>query len=208
MGSLTFAGRVVLVVVNIIFLLAALALVICGFILRFAPGVIDVEDALSQLSSSSSSLFGEDVDTSNLDLGVMISAVAIAMIVIGVLFSALSFIGFFSACCNFTTLMLVYECCGVDNYHDFENKGKWKGNTGKPDGNDVVTPIVCCKKMPTDNTQKENCAGKNGVKEEADISPNSNLKKGCVDEAWRVIVIETDAICVTVFALCILIQIN
>ncbi|KAL4229333.1 cd63 antigen [Mactra antiquata] len=267
MGLLTFAGRLVLVVVNIIFLLAALALVIGGFILRFASDVIDVEEILSQLNSASSSLFGEEVDTSNLDLGIMISALAIAMIVVGVFLLAISFIGCCSACYNFTTLMLVYaiilivllvaqlavviliyavpnqfkdmikttsketlvdyeglrgtsttslgwnwvsrqyKCCGAENYHDFENKGNWKGNTGKPDGSDVVTPIVCCKNMPTDNAQKENCAGKDGVKGESDISPNSNLNKGCVEEAWRVIVTESDAIFVTVFAVCVLAQI-
>lgn len=41
----------------------------------------------------------------------------------------------------------------------------------------MVTPVVCCKDLPKDDTEKEDCAGKDGVKDEAAIAPKSNLDK-------------------------------
>ena len=49
-----------------------------------------------------------------------------------------------------------YKCCGVDAYTDFDPSGAW---TTAISGVTLVTPVACCKDLPTGNTPSDfDCA--------------------------------------------------
>ncbi|XP_053372516.1 tetraspanin-9-like [Mercenaria mercenaria] len=110
MGLLTFAGRIVLVVLNIIFILVSLALIIGGFILRFAHEWIrpTIKTVLDSISSAADKIYSTNIDTDKFELGSVVSDIATVMIVLGLVLLGLSFVGCCGACCNFSTIMLVY----------------------------------------------------------------------------------------------------
>ncbi|XP_060596324.1 tetraspanin-9-like [Ruditapes philippinarum] len=111
MGLLTFAGRIVLVVLNIIFILLSLTLVIGGFILRFAHETLRpiVKDVLDKINDASDDVYSTNINTDAFELGSVVSDIATVMIVLGLALLVLSFVGCCGACCNFTTIMLVYS---------------------------------------------------------------------------------------------------
>jgi uncharacterized membrane protein len=83
-----------------------------------------------------------------------------------------------SICWNY--VMLKYDCCGVDNYRDFNDSVKWnRTKTLNFDGTlasvELVTPVACCQTtgtFPQIDVVSDQCA----------IAPNdtiSNWEKGC-----------------------------
>ncbi|KAH3700277.1 CD63 antigen-like [Dreissena polymorpha] len=110
MGLITFVGRVVLVVLNIIFLTVALALVVGGFILRFGHKIFQgtVDDILKQLESAANNVYGSGVSTDAFELGTAVSGLAVTMIIVGFVLLAFSFAGCCGACYNIKSLALMY----------------------------------------------------------------------------------------------------
>lgn len=111
MGALTFAGRIVLVVINIVFILLSLALIVAGFIIRFAHGWLrpKVESVLDEIESKVQSAYGNtDFNMDNFEFGPLVGTLCYVMIAVGVVLLAIAFLGCFGACCSFTTIMLVY----------------------------------------------------------------------------------------------------
>ncbi|XP_052803632.1 tetraspanin-1-like [Mya arenaria] len=110
MGLLTFAGRIILVVLNIFFLIAALALIVVGFIIKFANQYVQplVQDALTLIESKTKTLYDSSYSLGNFEYTEVLNDLAIAMIVAGVVLGAVALVGCIGACCNLTTLALVY----------------------------------------------------------------------------------------------------
>ncbi|XP_045209612.2 tetraspanin-9-like [Mercenaria mercenaria] len=112
MGLLTFAGRIVLVVINIFFMLASLALIVAGFVIRFAHDWLRprVSAILDEIETKVQSAYGDaSFNTDNFEFGSLVGTLCYIMISLGVVLLAISFLGCFGACCSFTTVMLVYS---------------------------------------------------------------------------------------------------
>lgn len=112
MGLLTFAGRIVLVVVNIVFILVSLTLIIAGFIIRFAHEWLKprLDSVLNKIESTVQKGYGDaEFSTDNFEFGSLVSTLCYIMIAAGVVLLAISFLGCCGACCSFTTVMLVYS---------------------------------------------------------------------------------------------------
>ncbi|KAH3700276.1 tetraspanin-1-like [Dreissena polymorpha] len=249
MGLLTFVGRIVLTVLNTIFIMIALALVVCGFLLRFAHNLVKdkIQGVLDQLTKSVKDLSGVDLNTDNFELGTVVQAIAIAMIVVGVVVGAIAIVGYCSACCNISTLALVYaivliaillvqvagavlvfarpellknymttglkvslkkygglegtetetlvwnfamqqfDCCGAGAYTDFNDNTAWK--TSKEAN--VLTPIACCKSLPSTDAEVKECAGDStdtSYDAVGEIAAKSNYNNNCVDRVWEKLV--------------------
>lgn len=112
MGLLTFAGRIVLVVVNIVFILVSLTLIIAGFIIRFAHEWLKprLDSVLNKIESTVQEGYGDaEFSTDKFEFGSLVSTLCYIMIAAGVVLLAISFLGCCGACCSFTTVMLVYS---------------------------------------------------------------------------------------------------
>ena len=48
-----------------------------------------------------------DFSTENFELGRLVNDIAVALIILGLVFLALSFVGCCGSCCNFTSIMLL-----------------------------------------------------------------------------------------------------
>lgn len=111
MGALTFAGRIILVVLNIVFIMASLALIIAGFVIRWAYSAIkpQVQEILKKIEDTAKTVYSDtNFNTDKFELGSLVSTLCYVCIAIGIVLLAISFIGCCGACCNLTTLMLIY----------------------------------------------------------------------------------------------------
>lgn len=111
MGVLTFAGRIVLVVINIVFILLSLALIVAGFVIRFAHDWLrpKVSSVLEEIESKVQSAYGNsNFSMDDFEFGSLVGTLCYVMIAVGVVLLAIAFLGCFGACCSFTTIMLVY----------------------------------------------------------------------------------------------------
>lgn len=111
MGVLSCVARVCLVVINIIFLLIGLAIAAVGFVLRFGktiwePVLRQGISALKKVGDDTQIL--QNLDTDNLDLGQLISGLAIGLIVGGLVLCVLSLLGCCGACYKFNVVLSVY----------------------------------------------------------------------------------------------------
>ncbi|XP_052803810.1 CD63 antigen-like [Mya arenaria] len=111
MGVLTIAGRIVLVVLNIILIIVSLLLIVFGFILKFGNEIVRpyIKETLESIENAAKNVYSDsDFNTEAFDIGAMLSDLTVVMIVVGVALLAFSFVGCCSACCNISTLALVY----------------------------------------------------------------------------------------------------
>ena len=67
-----------------------------------------------------------------------------------------------------------FDCCGPEDYTDFNGKGTWKSADG--DGANVITPTACCKSLPGNNAGVATCAG-DASKTISDIASLNNYNK-------------------------------
>lgn len=76
--------------------------------------------------------------------------------------------------------MSQYECCGAENYKDFEKKGSTFKNAnandnaaiGGSNGN-VESPVACCKNLPTTAGDRSTCAGNGSPPSDTDSNLNT-----------------------------------
>ncbi|XP_052806369.1 tetraspanin-9-like [Mya arenaria] len=233
MGCFQSLGRLLLIVINIIFFLLGLTLIIVGFILRFGESIygpmLEVGMAKLQLALSDTSMANFDVGS--IQLGEVMVGLSAGVIIGGLILAALAMFGWCGACyrmkcflyiyalviCIFVLaealtigilygkpdvvkdpvksqmsdfkglsssevytlawniVMIQYKCCGVDAYTDFTSTGAW---TTAAAGVTLVTPIACCKDLPTGNSVSDfDCA----------TSYNATLSNGmtgCFDTIW------------------------
>ncbi|XP_060557621.1 uncharacterized protein LOC132718036 [Ruditapes philippinarum] len=111
MGLLTFAGRIVLVVINIVFILLSLALIVAGFVIRFAHDWLrpKVTAILADIEATVNNAYGDaSFSTDNFEFGSLVSTLCYIMIALGVVLMAVAFVGCCGACCSLTTVILVY----------------------------------------------------------------------------------------------------
>lgn len=112
MGALEFCGRLLLVLINLILLLVSLALIIFGFLVKYASDVFNAftKKALDKITASASGALGTaSLDTSNLDLGELFGGVATVLIVIGFILLAISFFGCCGAICGIKIMLAAYS---------------------------------------------------------------------------------------------------
>ncbi|XP_045209623.2 CD63 antigen-like [Mercenaria mercenaria] len=112
MGLLTFAGRIVLVVINIVFIIVSLTLIVAGFVIRFAHEWLkpSLDTVLNKIESTVKTAYGDaSFSTDKFEFGSLVSTLCYIMIAAGVVLLAISFLGCCGACCSFTTIMLVYS---------------------------------------------------------------------------------------------------
>ncbi|KAK7109620.1 tetraspanin-1-like [Littorina saxatilis] len=69
-------------------------------------------------------------------------------------------------------IMIHLECCGLDDFGDFNDSTSWN-RTSRDGGGEMKTPVACCKNITTESQ----CA--------RDPTPNnSNYKTGCYTKIW------------------------
>ncbi|KAL4229066.1 hypothetical protein ACF0H5_012105 [Mactra antiquata] len=251
---LSTIGRVLLIVVNILFLLIGLGLMVVGFILRFGRSVYEpvLESGMDLLDKLLTDTKIGTYAVKDIDIGEAMSSLAIGFIIGGLILVALSFLGCCGACCKISIILWIYailvavfvlveiiaigvlyaktdvvtdklkssmseykglessdvytltwnivmiefECCGVDSYKDFaEYATNWK----KPGGTSLVTPITCCKTLPS-------APSSYGCAQAFDATKN-NGEKGCFKTIWDKSFANT-VIVVPVLVVCGLIQIS
>ncbi|KAL5020298.1 hypothetical protein ScPMuIL_003190 [Solemya velum] len=109
MGFMTSLGRVLIVVLNIIFLLIALALFTIGMIIKFGASIMQqyINEAKKQLQTSLSDTGYGDVAI-DLDLTQVLNNLAIAFIVFGVVLTLICVCGCCGACYKIKWMLVVY----------------------------------------------------------------------------------------------------
>ncbi|KAL4229102.1 Tetraspanin-11 [Mactra antiquata] len=73
-------------------------------------------------------------------------------------------------------IMIQFQCCGVDSYRDFDISTSW--NKSPVASVNLVTPVACCKTLPTEHDPKEfKCA--------TTYDPSiNNGESGCFQTVW------------------------
>ena len=78
---------------------------------------------------------------------------------------------------SFSFRFLKFECCGVDNYEDFKASTKWDKKLGTLlNANPLVTPIACCKELPSAGGATAFSCAQNPFKEDKN---NGNIVRIC-----------------------------
>jgi len=111
MGFLSGIARLLLVVINILFMLIGLAIAVAGFILRFGKSIygpiLDKGlEAMQKVLDDNSSLSTFAVDS--VDLGEVLKSLAIGLIIGGLFLVGISFFGCCGACCKIDMMLWVY----------------------------------------------------------------------------------------------------
>ncbi|WAR05009.1 hypothetical protein MAR_020378 [Mya arenaria] len=110
-GCIEQIGRVLLVLINLIFLLVGLAITAVGFILRYGYSVykpfLDFSLKALQKTLDDTNL-GTGLDIENVDIGQVMLSLALGLIIGGLVLVALSFMGCCGACCKFKLFLWIY----------------------------------------------------------------------------------------------------
>lgn len=103
-------GRLLLILINIVFLLVGLALTVVGFILRFGRTLYDpfLVIAKQKLKNALASTSIESYDVDSVDIGEILEGMAIGLIVGGIFLVCISFFGCCGACCKSEILLWLY----------------------------------------------------------------------------------------------------
>ncbi|OWF55408.1 CD63 antigen-like [Mizuhopecten yessoensis] len=110
MGCFATCGKILLVIVNLLFLVIGLVFFILGFFCKFGNDTLKgyYEGALASLSTSlSDSGFGT-VDLSSFDITEVIGTLGIAFIAIGTILLVITVFGFIGACCKIRCMLIGY----------------------------------------------------------------------------------------------------
>lgn len=109
MGVCDGCGRIILVIINILFSLIGLALFIASCIVRWGTDIVDkyLQDAYNAFVKALEES-GASTDISELNISDLLGDATIAFIVIGLFFFLLGIIGCVGACCKVRCLLIVY----------------------------------------------------------------------------------------------------
>ncbi|KAL5019908.1 hypothetical protein ScPMuIL_002800 [Solemya velum] len=110
MGLLSGIGRLVIIVLNIIFVILSLGLLVSGLMARFATDTTDIfiaaaEDTINEQLDNTMGNSGQKV---NLDLTDILIGVAIGLIVSGIVLGTIAMLGCCGACYRWKTILLIY----------------------------------------------------------------------------------------------------
>lgn len=110
MGCLSGVARVLLVVINIVFLLLGLALTAVGFLLRYGQSVYKpfLEFGLFQLQKALKETNLGDFNVEDIDMGEALLSLALGLIIGGLVLFGIAFFGCCGACCKFKLLLWIY----------------------------------------------------------------------------------------------------
>lgn len=115
MGFFSGVGRIVIVVLNVVFVVVSFVLLVSGIALKFLPSNEYIKGTEDQIKESLKKLLdgtGQSTDSlmENFSLAEMFGTVAICLIVIGAFLLFVAFCGCCGACCKVQTLLIIYAC--------------------------------------------------------------------------------------------------
>lgn len=117
MGALSTLSRVVIVVINILFLLIGLAFFAGGLFVRFGSSVIDgyISNIIDSLEKSINSSGFTDIDIKSLfSLTDILYGVAVGLICFGLFLLIITILGICGGCCNIRVMLIIYVIiCGT-----------------------------------------------------------------------------------------------
>lgn len=112
MGFFSGVGRIIIVLLNIVFVIVSFVVLASGLVLKFLPHNDYIKSTEDQLKDAIRKLLentGHDnPDLSNFSLAGMFDTVAICLIVIGAFLLFVAFCGCCGACCKIQTLLIIY----------------------------------------------------------------------------------------------------
>lgn len=110
MGCLSGISKFCLTIINVVFLLLGFVLVVLGFILRFGRALYEpfLQTGIDAIKKVVTDTPLANFDTNNLDLGNVVQALAIGLIVGGLFLCCISFIGCCGACYKIDCLLWLY----------------------------------------------------------------------------------------------------
>lgn len=110
MGAMTGIGRVVLVVVNILFLILGLTFFGIGLFIRFGSSILNnyIDGVKKNIEQSSASSGLGTIDLSSFDLSDILLGLALGFIFFGLFLIIISVFGCCGGCCKIKTLLLAY----------------------------------------------------------------------------------------------------
>lgn len=112
MGFFSGVGRIIIVLLNIVFVIVSLVLLASGLVLKFFPHNDYIKSTEDQLKAALKTLLegtGQGTDAlSNFSLAGIFETVAICLIVIGAFLLFVGFCGCCGAFCKFQTLLIIY----------------------------------------------------------------------------------------------------
>ena len=73
--------------------------------------------------------------------------------------------------CTYICVCFQYDCCGVEDYTDFQRGNKW---WEKPDH---LTPYMCCKVFPKTVAEGQSCAGASNTASVSTIEETNNYNQ-------------------------------
>ncbi|XP_053408746.1 tetraspanin-18-like [Mercenaria mercenaria] len=103
-------ARLLLVLINIVFLLIGLAITVCGFILRYAKALYEpfLETGMNQLQKVLTETNLASFKVTDIDIGEVVMSLAIGLIIGGLVLVGISFLGCCGACCKVRFMLWLY----------------------------------------------------------------------------------------------------
>lgn len=110
MGCFDGLARLLLVVLNIVFMLAGLAIFVVGFILRYGKTIYEpfLETGITQLEKVTKDTGLAVLSVDDINLGEVMTGLATGLIIGGLALFALSFVGCCGACCKVSFMLWLY----------------------------------------------------------------------------------------------------
>ncbi|XP_053408747.1 tetraspanin-18-like [Mercenaria mercenaria] len=110
MGCFDGLARLLLVVLNIVFMLAGLAIFVVGFILRYGKTIYEpfLETGITQLEKVTKDTGLAALSVDDINLGEVMTGLATGLIIGGLALFALSFVGCCGACCKVGFMLWLY----------------------------------------------------------------------------------------------------
>ncbi|KAH3692409.1 tetraspanin-18-like [Dreissena polymorpha] len=109
-GCLAQIARLLLVIINIVFLLLGLAVTAIGFILRYGYNIYKpfLETGLNQLEKALMDTKLGSFDVKSIDIGEVLLSLSVGLIIGGLVLFGLAFFGCCGACCKFKLFLWIY----------------------------------------------------------------------------------------------------
>lgn len=110
MGCFAGLARLLLVVLNIVFLLGGLAIAVVGFILRYGRVIYEpfLEYGMTKLKDLLKNTGFEVFNVKDINLGEVMTGIAIGLIIGGLALACFAFIGCCGACCKVAFMLWLY----------------------------------------------------------------------------------------------------
>ncbi|XP_078326619.1 uncharacterized protein LOC111123565 isoform X1 [Crassostrea virginica] len=112
MGFFSSIGRLVIVILNVVFVIVSVVLLAAGIALKFLKDNAFIKDAEDQIKASLKAMLestgNSNVDLGNFSLSGVFGTAAVCLIAIGAFLLVVAFCGCCGACYKFQTLLVIY----------------------------------------------------------------------------------------------------